>query len=709
MADMDETSAAEKAERPAAYWLDRIKNYQSAFDAWQDSCRRVDDLYTRRTRSDRADREYSIFWANIEVLKPASYARPPVPVVVPRFKDNDDVAREASEMLERSCVVTFEQADIDGVLLRVRDDFLLYGRGTAWVRSEGDALAYDYVNYRDFAHGHGRIWREVAWCARRVWMTREAGTKRFGAKFADVKLRRQDADGEKNENAVELAPVWEVWDREGNAVVWVAEGLDTVLEESAPLFDLRGFFPCPQPAFGTVDPETMVPVPEIAQYKDQLEEINEYTARIAAVSQSLRLKGFYAAGNSDIKSAIEAAMLNVDDRAIMVPISSFAALGGAGLKDSIVWVPIADAVALVKTLVELRRVVIEDVYQITGISDIVRGQSEASETLGAQQLKSQWGSMRIRERQKELARFARDMTRISAEIMAESFPIETLAALSQSNLPTAEQKQQATAYAAHAQSQQQPVPKEVESLLKKPALEEVEQFLRDDKARGVVIEVETDSTIQPDEDAEKQRRMEFVTSVGTLFQQAAPLVLQAPMLGPFVIEVMRFAAGGFRAGRPLEQALDDLGSQVEGMAEQAAQPKPPVEDPKVALEKAKLQMQAQTEQQKMAFDQQKHEQDMAFAREKHDAEMTMKTHEMQAKHVMAAQDAAMTQQNAETDFQLRNVSDQRKYDDAERSRAFGAEREDAKADHDDAALMEAIDAVRQEIAALRDQVGAVNG
>lgn len=714
MADTDNDSAAEKARRPAAYWLDRIKNYQSAFQAWEDRCHKVDDLYTRRTRNEVADREYAIFWANIEVLKPASYARPPVPVVVPRFKDGNPVAREASEMMERCCLVSFEHGDINGVLERVRDDFLLYGRGTAWVRSDGEQLFYDYVNYRDFAHADARIWREVTWVARRVWMTREAGLARFGKAFSPVTTRKQDDDQTQNENAVPLAPVWEIWDREDQSVVWVAEGAEQPLDQSEPLFALRGFFPCPPPAFGTLNPDGMIPVPEIVQYKDQIEEINEYTARISAVSQSLRMKGFYAAGNSDLKGAIEAAMQNVDDRAILVPISSFAALGGQGLKDSIVWVPIAEAVALVKTLVELRRVVIEDVYQITGISDIVRGQSEASETLGAQQLKSQWGSMRIRERQKELARFSRDMTRISAEIMAETFDPANLAMMSQASLPSAEQKAQAEYMAKMAAQQQQPVPKQLQAVLKKPTMEEVVAFLRNDKMRGVVIEVETDSTIQPDEMAEKQRRIEFVTSVGGMFQQAAPMVMQAPILGPFVVEVMKFAASGFRAGRPLEQSLDDLGSQIEGMAEAAAQPKPQQEDPKVAIEKAKLELQAHTDQQRLQFEQQKHQQDMEFSREKHNAEMAMKAQDMRVEHAMAVQDAHLKQQNTEADMHMRGMADERKYADAERARQFGAEREDAKAEHDDAALMEAIEAVRAEIAAMREQIGlpilnALNG
>lgn len=601
MSEAEMESEEPKGPAPAGPWLDKIKDYQTAFQKWADQCKNLDKLYSRKERSDAADREYAIFWANIEVLKPAVYARPPVPVVAPRFKDNNAVALAASEMLERSSVVNFEQQDLNGVMQEVRDDFLMYARGTAWARlaMEGDkqVVAYDHVASCDFAHDMQRSWRIVNWVARRAWLSREEGERRFGETFKSVPLKKQDEHAAVPQKT-DKAAVWEIWNKPKGEVIWVAEDHTDVLDTQPAYLSLAGYFPCPQPAYGTLIPGGLIPVPEILQYKDQLEEINEYTARIAALSQALRMRGFYAAGQGDISEAIETAIKSIDDRATMVPVSSMAALGPGGFKDSIVWWPVGEVITLIQALVELRRVVIEDVYQITGISDIVRGQTEASETLGAQQLKSQWGSLRIRERQNELIRFARDMTRITAEIMAENFEPTTLAQMAQTGLPTQVQKQQAqmavqqaqalTQQAQMMQQQGQDVPpppeppKEMLDALKKPSLEEVIQFLRNDKARGFTIEIETDSTIQPDEDAEKQRRVEFVTAVGGLFQQAAPIVMQAPQLGPFMGAVLKFAADGFRAGRPLGGAIDQLTEMLDGMAEKAQQPAEP--DPMAQIE-----------------------------------------------------------------------------------------------------------------------------
>lgn len=596
MADTD-TKPSPKRAKP---WHDKLKDYREAIESkWSTQRENLDRLYSREERADSADREYAIFWANIEVLKPATYARTPVPVVAPRHKQPNPIASSASELLERSLITTFDVSDVDGCMKEVRDEFLRYSRGTGWARlgvdrNEVERVEFDHVTGDDFAHDPARTWREVTWVARRAWLTRKKGAERFdkilkplGKSFKEVPLKKRDPNSAAH-NPKDKAAVWEFWDKETGQVVWIAEDFDFILDQSEPWLDLSSFWPCPKPAYGTLAPKTLKPVPDIRQYKDQIEEINEYTARIAALSEQLRLKGFYPSGAGELSDAIETALKSVDDRAVLVPISSWAQFGGASPKDMVVWLPVKDVLELVRGLVELRRVVIDDVYQITGIADIVRGQSDPNETLGAQQLKSQWGSARIRERQNELIRFARDLTRISGEIMAENFQPKTLMDMAQMKLPTAEEKAKVKAQLDQMQDQ---APPELKKMMDKPSFEEVMEFLSDDRTRGFTIEIETDSTIQPDEDAEKNRRTEFVTAVGGLFQQAAPLVQQAPQLGPFMGEVLKFAAQGFRAGRPLESAIDQLVDQMQQMAVQAQQPpQEPPPDPAMEAKQAEAQM-----------------------------------------------------------------------------------------------------------------------
>src|SRR5215207_2824693 len=338
MTEPEVTTSEPDEEKPASsakVWLERIGEYRTKMAKWDDQCKNLDKVYSRDDRSDAADREYAIFWSNLEVLAPAVYARPPVPVVAPRFKDGNPVAREASETLERCLIVQHEAGELDELMdSGITPEFLRYGRATAWVRLAGndDALAYDLIGRNDFAHELARNWREVKWVARRDWFTREEGSKRFDAIFSKVPQKKRDDPSGGLADKDSKFPVWQIWSKTEGCVYWVAEEFDELLDHKTPEelgVNLDGFWPCPKPAYGTLVPDTLRPVPEIRQYKDQIEEINEYTARISALSESLRVRGFYPAGAGDLSTAIESALKITDNRAVLVPISSFAALGGS--------------------------------------------------------------------------------------------------------------------------------------------------------------------------------------------------------------------------------------------------------------------------------------------------------------------------------------------------------------------------------------------
>jgi len=603
--------------RSSKPYLDAIKESEKAFDTYQTKADNIDRLYADLERQAKVsrDREFAMFWANIEVLKPSVYSRPPVPVVVPRFKDRRPVPRQASEILERACIVGFECEDIDQVMRLVRDDLVVQARGVPWLRYETkdgeyatERVCIEHADRRDFLHELQRSWKDVGWVAKRSWLDKDAMKKRFAPKSEDAYLqaeynvRKED----KNNGAADSeaqAGVWEIWHKRENKVIWVTPGVDVVLDEDKPHLTLEGFFPCPRPAYGTVQRRSLVPVPDMLFYKDQLEEINELTARIAALSEAVKVRGFYPAGSGEIGDAIEAAIKANTNNQIMIPISNWAAFGNAGAKDMIVWLPIDMIATTITQLVALRKELIDDVYQITGISDIMRGSTEASETLGAQQLKSQYGSIRIRDRQAELVRVARDIARLAAEIMAENFSAKTLLDMSQVDIPTEadlkEQEQQIIAAAqgqiqqakanpqVAAQLQQNPqagkqmldqleqqTQAQIAKLQQTPTIEKVMALLRAQRLRPFVLDIETDSTIQPDEDAQKQRATEFITAVGGFLNQAAQLVQQVPQAAPLMSDTLKYVASQFRAGRELEGSIDEFADQMKQMGAQQKGPSP---------------------------------------------------------------------------------------------------------------------------------------
>lgn len=665
---MDDSEDEPTSSKP---WLDKITESQKAFESYFKRAENIDKLYAdldRQANTSR-DREFAMFWANIQVLGPSIYARPPAPVVVPRFKDRKALPRVASEMLERCAIVLFEMEDIDHVMRLIRDDLSVQARGVPWIRYEErdgkKRVCIEHKDRCDFLHEPARNWKEVGWVAGAAYMDEDDGVERFGEVFKEAafKVRKEDKDNGAAPN-VEQACVWEIWSKTENKVVWVAEGCDTVLDEGEPHLELEGFFPCPRPAYGTTQRRSLIPVPDYVFYKDQLEEINELTARIAALAEAVRVRGFYPAGAGEIGDAIDAALKSNDNRQVMVPLSGFAAFGNSSAKDTIIWLPIDMIVTTIAALVELRRQLIDDVYQITGLSDIMRGSTDANETLGAQKLKSQYGNVRIRDRQAELVRVARDITRIAVEIMAENYSSKDLLDMSQMDILTdadikqqiKQIEQQARAQVEQAladphiaaQAQQNPqqaqqmlaqleqqTRAQVQELEETPTVEDIMALLKEQRLRPFVLDIETDSTIQPDEDAEKQRRAEFLTAMSTTITSLSALVTQMPGSAQFAGEVLKFALAPYRAGRELEQSVDDFIDQLGQSQQQQA------EDPEAIKARAEAEkMQAETQRANAEFEMKARAEQAKIDRErqKSEAEVRVTVTELDAKlrEMMAA-------------------------------------------------------------------------
>lgn len=715
----------EPGERPgeSAPWLNMILDATKAFEQYDKKADAVDKLYAdlKKLSGDSRDREFQLFWANVEVLKPSIYARPPVPVVTPKFKDRRRLYQVSSEFLERACNVAFDLAGIDQTMILIRDDLAIQARGVAVVRYETKAesdsayerVCIDHVDRKDFLHEPARKWQEVGWVAFRSYLTKKAFKARFGKEHADVATYGVKKDDKKNSAAdpVEKAEVWEIWSKTENKVVWVSVGIDEILDENPPHLKVEGFFPCPRPAYGTVQRRSLLPVQDMLFYKDQLEEVNQLTARIHALSDALRVRGFYP-GSGEIGGAVETALNIHDDRKVMIPVSGWAAFGQSG--EPIVWLPIDMIATTVAGLVELRRQVIDDVYQIMGLSDIMRGSTEKDETATAQNLKAQYGSVRIRDKQSELVRIARDLVRIAAEVMAENFAPETLLAMTQMELPTdadirkqveqiasqAEQQAQQMIQAQQApqggqQTMQPPDPEQgqrvqqqvqqiiqqateqAKNLAEEPTVEKVTAFLRSERLRPFVLDIETDSTIQPDEQAEKEARTEFVTALGGTLQQFTPLIQGMPAFAPLVGEILKFALAPFRAGRELDGKIDEAVEQMSAMASQP-QPNPEAEkmQAEMQMKQQELQAKAQIEQQKIAAEQEAQKAEAAFKAQENEAklmqlqaqmerdrqkgalelqklqmEIAAKEAELQIKRENAQLDAQVAQQQAAIDMQ----------------------------------------------------------
>jgi hypothetical protein len=658
---MSGTMAESDDKKSAQPWHDELSRYKEVFKKWTERGEKVIKRYRdERKDVEASDARFNIFWSNVQTLKPAIYAKPPNPEVSRRFEDQNDVARVASTILERVLAYEITQyPDFHATISNVVDDRLLPGRGVAWVRYEpiiesvetepqitnyqevgeedlgGDEYAdigesqaenalagekpeqyeriatetspVDYVYWQDFAHLPARTWEEVTWVARRVYMSLEEGEERFGEIFSQVPLThspdRQDGEKETTK-ALKKAEVWEIWSKSEKCVYWIADNYDIVLDHREDPLELTNFFPCPKPYFATTTSGSLVPIADFLLYQDQADEIDDLTGRIKHLTKAMKVMGIYAAD----EPAIERLMKEGND-GVLIPVKNWAAfVEKGGLQGAVQFMPLRDVAQALQQLYQARESCKQIVYETTGLSDIMRGASVASETATAQQIKSQFASLRLNNMKDDMSRFARDILRMKSEIICSKYQAETLVQIS------------GIMYTPDAQFVQ-------------PAIE----MLKNESMRNFNIDIETDTLVQIDQQTEKSNRVEFLTSVSSFLEKVLPVGQQHPELVPLLGEMLLFGIRGFKIGRTIEGSFEQFVAQAtENEKAKAAQPpQPPPPNP----EMIRAQSEAQNAQAKLQADQQAAQADMQMEHVKMQAEQQLAAQKLQFEQWKAQLDA----------------------------------------------------------------------
>ena len=586
-----------------ARWDAELRAAEKVYEKWRKDAKRISDRYTLEKRrkstvagQDELIGDFNILHSNVQTMQPAIFGKEPVPVVSRRHADRDPIGRIAAEVLERAVKTEMEGDGFDVTMGMVTQDLLLVGRGVAWVRympdirelPDGEEVVagartpMDYVNWGNFLHSPKETWAEVAsdgWVARAVSMTRDQGLQRFGEVFKEVPLGETGPgmeDKELSEDMREVigrARVWEVWDMATRRAIWICrEYQDRVLDEQDDPLSLKGFFPCAMPAFGTKSNMRLVPTPDYLQYEKLADELDEQTAKISILTSALRVRGVYPQAMEGIGRLLE----EDDEGNKLIGITNWAAFEGRQLEEIVKFLPLKQIAEALVALYDARARTKETLYEVSGLSDIMRGQVDPREKLGQSRLKGQFASQRLQAKIQTIERCARDTIAIKAEIMAEHYPPDLLRELSGFDfLPEVEE-----------------LPPHLSEMLFEQAI----QLLRNDKLRGFRIDVETNSTILVDDEEEKQKRIEFLESFGTFIERSLPLAMQVPETAPMLLDMLKFVARSFRAGRQLEASIEQMVEQIKQKLD--APPEEPQPDPAAEAEAAKAQQQMELEQQK---------------------------------------------------------------------------------------------------------------
>lgn len=543
---------------------------------------------------------FNVLWANVQVLRPTYFARLPKAVVERRHKDKSGPGRMAAMLGERcvNAMVDLQKSRALWAFKMAVLDLLLPGRGQVrlryqasfedapdeagdplseeqaepdqWVTPNSERVFIDPMIWTDYLEALARNPFEQRWRAYKCYMNRAELKKRFGEKGERVKLTHiagEEIQGKltgERKDWLAQALVWEIEDKQNRERVWISDGLKNECLDCQPdQFNVEGFWTTPDPLLATITSDSMYPTPDGKIYERLADELDCVTKRISKIADMVRVVGMHAAAlGKDIKN-----MMKLQDGNTH-PVSNWAQFmeGKGGIKGAINWFPFDRAVAALEPLMGYQRSLLSQIFEITGIPDIVRGASDARETAAAQQLKGHWTTVKTETRQGEVQQFCCETYSKMCQIIFEPglFADETIWMLAGVGQMSPENQQWFG-----------------------PGL----QLMRDDRMMSFTVNIETDSTIALDEATNLENWSKYISAITQITAQIEQVVSFRPELMHPMIESAKAAVRQFRTGRTTEEAWENSWEEIETAMKQPPSPPPP--DPMLMIEQGKLQNQAQ--------------------------------------------------------------------------------------------------------------------
>lgn len=520
-------------------WVNKITVAEKQYEKYYNLVRETREFYKDNAGSSKTEGRYNIFWSGVETQKPFLYFRQPKPYIERANPSAGEAQKLACRILSRALAWNLQQFDFDSVVKYARNDFLISGCGILWEHYEpefaefpdacdptrkielktGEKVVSQYVNPEHFIADCDKvgIWEDVSWVARKIYMSKQEAVDAFG-EAACVELVRE---GEKDYRSREIC-VYEIWDKISRRVYWLAkEKRGDFLKVCDNPLKTEGFFPCPKPIFATLTNDSIIPIPDYSLIKELLNELNGINTRMKLTMQALKVSGAYDNSFPELAN-----ILSKD--VTLVAAKDFERLKDAGgLRGIIDFVPIEQYVSALEQLAARRQDIIARIYDITGVSDIMRGTSDAAETATAVNQKTNFGTLRNQDRQNDMQRFICDVFRLKAEIICELFSVDTLM-----SFLTAEE-------AADAQVARAAV-----------------RVLKDDKMRGMVLHVESDNVFNLS--AENNELQNGIKVINEMINTALPAVSQQPLLLPLYRQMIGAVCGSLPKGRIFETVLEKV-------------------------------------------------------------------------------------------------------------------------------------------------------
>jgi hypothetical protein len=596
----------------------------------------------------------NLFAANINTLMSMLYGKVPQVSADRRWADPDDtVSRIASEMATRCLNADIEAAgyDFSAILRGTLQDRLLPGLGCARIRyscdigeeddQEGETTSAEekpeskkdewiddeYVPWQDVLWSPCRYWAEMRWIAFKLYKTKEEvieflGDAENAKEIADEldynsKAPLENATQKTSENW-DKCEIWEIWDKIKKKVYWWVEGYHRTIKDVDDPLELEGFYPCPPFLIANTTTMEYVPKSDYSFAASLYREVDRLEERIALLTMAIKVVGVYdKKAGQDIGRLVNETAENK-----LIPVDAWAAFAErGGIKGSIEFMPIDQIAQVIEILQDQQQKRIDQLFQITGMSDILRGQASGDKPASAteQQIKVKFASVRIQSLQDEFTRFATDLQKLRFELMCKHFDVETI--IRNSNMMNT------------ADGRDTP------ELVMQAA-----QFLKEQPKQALWrIEIQPESMAMVDYAQLKQERTEYINGLGIFLQSSFPVAEKFPEAAPILMELLKWGLAGFKGSKEIEGVMDRA---ISAMQQQAKNPQPKPPDPQ--LQKVQMEMQqdqqnhqAKLEQMQVEFAQKQKEQN-----DKHQLDMQSAIMDFKAK--IAEIRAEMTKTHHET-------------------------------------------------------------
>ncbi len=594
-----------KAKRElGAKWIERVNASTGLEKDWLDDALIATKAYTNEEKAETAEKtlgkryDFNILFSNVETIVPAVINSSPVPDIRRRFNDADPAARVVADILERAISVQIDDSRLQVELEAAAQDAFLAGRGIVRIKFHGDVvggepdkeeledaaneasegldsddssdggngtmgeadhdsgedvsglrqaerlenerISFEAVSWKDYRHGPSKRWQDRPWDAFRFVISKDDEHDSFDSSL----IRSQFDESEIKTWAKSGEDIcgWEIWCKKTKKVYFVSDNGIMLKVVDDPL-GLSNFFPVPTPMQPIEITGRLKPVNPFSIYRKLADQLDTISKRIDVLTKAMKVKGWYSGTEETLKSVIDLE----DDEFAPIPDGELWSKSAGGIAAAIAFWPIEKFIVALQQLYSAREQTKQAIYEISGISDIVRGASVASETATAQQIKSQWGSLRIQKMQRMMERYARDLFVMMTEIIATRFTFQTLQEMT--SIPIL------------------PTPNDTAEQMQQKA--SVIGLLRGKLATYYRIDVESDSTIRADLTRQKAEVSQFLQGASAYFAAVAPLVQQGALPADAAVEIFASTSRMFNLGKSVEDTLEKMVTDARTKADAA--------------------------------------------------------------------------------------------------------------------------------------------